>query len=301
MTQSEAAGGRSAPLRGRHVLVTAGGELGERLVAGVQERGGTAVRSPLVRTERTTGAALGEAVARWNSGAYDWMVLTSAAGAAAVRAAGAVGAGAGPGERDGRRIAAVGPATAAAVAEAGLRIDLVPARDFSARGLAAALLGELRTHARVLLPVSELASDEVESALAAEGHRVERVTAYRTLPAPRNPWVERAVGAGAVDAILVSSGSAARELAARFAPLPEGTAVVAIGDPTAAALAAAGLTPAAIAVEHTAAGLLDALERMLDRPRPDSADLESAPADPDRDSAAPDPGTRITHPEGPHA
>ena len=278
------------PLDGMRVLVTSGGELGERLAAGVEEMGGIALRSPLVRTEVAPGEALDAAISRWNAGEYDWMTLTSTAGVAAASRAGArsaaVRSDAAPipaSERraGGPRIAAVGPATAAACDAAGIPADLVPERDYSARGLAAAFLSEATAPASVLFPASEIASDELESALAAAGHRVDRVTAYRTLPTDRDAEIERAVASGSVDAILVSSGSAAREVAARFAPLPEGIRIVAIGRPTSEALADAGVPAAAVAEEHTAAGLLSALARAAGAIRPED--------------------TRNSHPEGPLA
>lgn len=287
------------PLDGLRVLVTSGGDLGERLAAGVEEMGGAALRSPLVRTEAASGEALDAAVSRWNAGEYDWMLLTSTAGVAAVSRAGARSAvptaasapvspaavstapvspasvssaavsSASVHRAGGPRVAAVGPATAAACAAAGIPADLVPERDYSARGLAAAFLAEAAAPCAVLFPASEIAGDELESALAAAGHRVDRVTAYRTLPTDRDAEFERAVASGSVDAILVSSGSAAREIATRFAPLPEGIRIVAIGRPTSEALADAGVPAAAVAEEHTAAGLLRALARAAGAIRPE--------------------------------
>ncbi|WP_449281163.1 uroporphyrinogen-III synthase [Leucobacter sp.] len=249
-------------LVGRRILVPRGGAQGERLAAGIRARGGVPVIAPLTVTAPPEDpAALVAAAERWNRGDYDWLVVTSAAGAAAIAEAGA---------RPGRApVAAVGPATAEALRARGFTAALVPERDFSAGGLSAALLAVLADeHRRLLLPLSALASTELESALTAAGHDPERVAAYRTLPAPRDPDLEAEVAAGGLDAILATSGSGAREIARRFAPLPRSTALVAIGEPTARALAEHGLRPDAVARTHTGPGLLDALAAL---PAPGSA------------------------------
>ncbi|PRI10541.1 uroporphyrinogen-III synthase [Leucobacter massiliensis] len=265
---SGALGGAGSPapvLAGLRILVPRGEARGERFAAQVRSRGGEPVIAPLTETAPPSDPApLRQAIARWNRGETNWLVVTSAEGARAVADAGIRPAPAAAGAR----VAAVGPATAEALAAAGLRVDLVPERDYSATGLAAALRTELAggPAASLLLPLSEIAGDELASALTAAGHRPERVTAYRTVPAPRDAAaqaVEAEVAAGGIDAILVSSGSGAREVARRFAPVPRGTAVVAIGPPTARALAECGLRADAVAETHTVEGLLDALEALI--------------------------------------
>ncbi len=190
---------------------------------------------------------------RWNRGAYDWLAVTSANGASAFADAGArPGAG---------RIAAVGPATAEALRSRGFEVELAPEHDFSGASLGRVMRAELSEGEprRILLPLSEIADTVLETALRDAGHAPDRVTAYRTLPAPRDPDIEAEVAAGRFDAILVMSGSTAREVARRFAPVPSRTALAAIGRPTASALAEHGLRADVVAEEHTASGLLAAL------------------------------------------
>ncbi|MFC7765473.1 uroporphyrinogen-III synthase [Leucobacter soli] len=118
----------------------------------------------------------------------------------------------------------------------------------------------------MLLPLSESADDTLETALRAAGHRPERVGAYRTVAAPRDPAVEAEVAAGRIDALLVLSGSAAHEVSERFAPIPPRTRLAAIGGPTARALASHGLRAAVVSAVHTVPGLLDALGEALSAP-----------------------------------
>jgi len=67
------------------------------------------------------------------------------------------------------------------------------------------------------------------------------------------------VASGRIGAILVSSGSVARQIAAQLAPLPEGTVVACIGPRTAFDARAAGLTVDVIAEDRSADSLVAAL------------------------------------------
>lgn len=252
------------------ILIARGGDAGDRLAAAVRARGGDPVIAPLiVQAPPEDPAELATAMTLWNAGIYDWMVVTSAHGAHAV-----ADAGAGPSAR----VAAVGPATADALSARGLEVALTPPHDFSADGIADALLSALGDEpVRILLPVSEIAGTVFERALREAGHRVDRVTAYRTLPAPETPEAAAMVAAGECAAILVTSGSIAREVARRFAPLPTHTRLIAIGHPTARALRDAALHVDAIADPHTADGLLAALEHLALLPATGTADLTPAP------------------------
>ncbi|MGW9020968.1 uroporphyrinogen-III synthase [Leucobacter chromiiresistens] len=248
-------------LRDARVLVTRGGAAGERDAEAVRVRGGLAVRSPLTLIAPPADPApLAAAAAAWNRGEYDWLLVTSANAADAFAAVGAR-----PPHRSepgAPRVAAVGPATADALRAHGFDPDLAPAADYSAVGLAEALLalpGEAAL--RFLLPVSELADRTLESALERAGHRIDRVSAYRTQPAPRDAAVESRVRAGDIDVILVLSASGAREVARRFAPLPAEVQLAAIGAPTARALAEHGLAADVTADPHTVANLLDRVAR----------------------------------------
>ena len=250
-------------LGGARVLVTRGGEAGERDAAEVRARGGSPVQAPLtVIAPPLDSARLEAAAAAWNRGEYDWLLVTSANAADAFAAAGAR---AFKTSRPGApRVAAVGPATADALRAHGFHPALAPSSDYSAVGLAEAVL-ELPagTAQRFLLPVSELADRTLESALEGAGHRVDRVTAYRTQPAPRDAEVESSVRAGEVDVILVLSASGAREVARRFTPLPAATRLAAIGAPSGRALAEHGLAADVIADPHTVSNLLDRVAHAL--------------------------------------
>ncbi|MBK0417821.1 uroporphyrinogen-III synthase [Leucobacter sp. CSA1] len=274
------------PLRGVRILVPRGGGAGARASASIRALGGVPLEAPLIEiVPPSEPGPLIAAAERWNLGEYDWLAVTSANGAAA-----AADAGARP--RPDRRVAAVGPATAEALRARSFEVAAAPERDYSGSGLAAALLDVIGPASgrpsRILLPLSEIADDTLERALRDAGHCPERVTAYRTIPAPPATEAEAAVADGVVDAILVTSGSVAREVARRFPALPAAVVLAAIGEPTARALERCGIPAHVVADEHTVPGLLAALAAAL---KPASTD----PAATARD--APGPAGRHSAPQ----
>jgi len=236
-------------LAGRTVVVTRAAEQASMLVARLRARGATVFEVPTIAIADPAdgGAALAAAAARLD--AYDWVVLTSTNGVARFLAA--------LGDRRPRRIAVVGPGTAAAARQAGFEPDLVPDR-FVAEGLLAAFPPG---PGRVLLPQAEAARPVLADGLLAAGWDVDTVVAYRTVPAPADPAVlDRARRA---DAITFTSGSTVTGYlaAAGLGALPP--IVVCIGPVTAAAAEAAGVVVSAVATEHTIDGLVAALDGAL--------------------------------------
>jgi hydroxymethylbilane synthase len=140
-------------------------------------------------------------------------------------------------------VAAVGPATAAALAQAGLTAEITGTA--GARALAESL--PLAAGSRVLFPCAAEPLDELENALTARGVTVERLVLYRTTARPA------AQLASGVDARVLMSPSAVAAVAALG---DDGALRVALGETTAQALAARGLdhrTPAGTGAEAVAA------------------------------------------------
>ena len=218
-------------LEGRRIALTRPepGALGERLTT----LGAHVVHVPLIAIDDPAdgGAALRRALARLRS--FDWLVVTSANGARR----------AGPTARSHPtvRLAAVGRATAGALAAAaGRPVDLVPAVE-RAEGLLAAFPA---VPSRVLVAQADRAGRTLADGLSAAGHTVEVVVAYRTVE--RAPTADESEALAAADAVVLSSGSAASVYAAsvglRARPL-----VVTIGRVTAGAARRCGLTVAQVA------------------------------------------------------
>ena len=160
-------------------------------------------------------------------GGYDWVVVTSANGARELlrRARGEL-----------PRVAAIGPATADALGGA----DLVPAV-----ATQEGLLAELpRPAGRVLFAAGEGARTVLPDALGADVVFLYRTRELRPQELPE------------ADLVVLTSASAARALAA----LGTGFTVVSIGPETSRASRAAGLDVVAEAVEHSSAGLAEAVK-----------------------------------------
>jgi uroporphyrinogen-III synthase len=161
-----------------------------------------------------------------DASAHDWLIVTSPNGARELGRRGVTA----------NRIAAIGPATADALQEQGLRADLV-ATTHTQEGLRDALPPGSR-----LLAAAEGARQDVLDA--------DFLALYRTVelepPAPEG------------DVALLTSGSAARALAATGARMP----VVAIGPQTAAEARACGLDVVAVAESHDLDGLVEVVQSL---------------------------------------
>ena len=245
------------PLAGRTVVLTRGGPRARPLADALEAAGAAVVELPLTRQVEASdgGAALRAAAATARDGA--WVVFTSVNAVERLLDALPVGPGLGP-----ARLAAVGPATAAALRRAGLEPDLVPT-EHSARGLVAAFPEAAGAGPRrVLFPCADLAPDTVPAGLGDKGWDVRRVEAYRTVPAesPDPPVVAQLARADAL--VLTAASSAAAFVALRDAggaPVPAPPHVVCIGPTTAAAARAAGLAGVHEAPSASADGIVTAL------------------------------------------
>jgi uroporphyrinogen-III synthase len=203
------------------------------------------------------GAALANALHQLQDGQFDWIVVTSATTVDVLT-------GQGVNIPSSTKIAAVGETTGAALALAGYRADFVPAGDNTARGLVKEWPATERS-GRVLVPQSDVPEPNLVSGLTDLGLDALFVTAYRTVGVPVADAVRADVASGRIGAVLVSSGSVARQIAAQLAPLPEDTVVACIGPRTAFDARAAGLRVDLIADDRSADSLVAALAEHAER------------------------------------
>lgn len=205
------------------VIVTRPAAQGDELAERLRALGHDVVLCPLVRVEPLADGPIDVAP-------YEWVIVTSANGARelARRMTGRL-----------RRLAAIGPATAAALSDAGLSVDLVPAV-----ATQEGLLAELPRAAGPML----VAAAERSRRLLVDELGADFVPLYRTVElTPDEPPVG--------DLVVLASGSAARAFGSLGIDVP----AVSIGPQTTAVAQAAGLRVVGEARTHDVEGLLNAI------------------------------------------
>lgn len=254
----------SLPLHGRRIVITRAREQAAGLLTRLRELGAEPVLCPAIAfAPPEDPAPLDHAIARLAD--YDWLIVTSANGARALfdRMADLQ---ADPAPLQRLSIAAIGPATAAVLAEHGLAATFMPTAY-----VAEAILDEIGdvTGRRVLLPRADIARETLAVGLRARGARVDEIAAYRTVPGDGAAALLPMLRAGSVDAITFTSSSTVRYLldGLENAGLPRAearallghTPVVCIGPITAATARDEGLPVSAEAREYTTEGVVAAL------------------------------------------
>lgn len=267
------------------VLIPRGGSWGDEVARLVADAGLEPLVLPLVRIEPADDQEqLQSRLRQLAEGAFDWLVVTSQN---AVRVLPRVPAAV--------SVAAVGSVTAAALRKRGIPVAFIPTQQS-----AAGLVDEWPIRSgRVLWPRALDARPTIADGLRRHGMQVSEVVAYRTVPvfesgdaladavtehtgampvvgpdAQREQAEQQAAAhddavlsslepaTRAVDAVLVTSGSVAKQVA-RLG-LPAGITVVAMGEQTAEDCRRHGLTADAVAKQPNAAGLVEALRAAID-------------------------------------
>ena len=267
---SEQRQARYLPLHGKRVLVTRPAEQAGEFIQDLRNLGADPVVCPTIRIVPPEDIRpLQAAVERLSE--YDWVIFTSVNGVRFFCEQPGVG---GPASDPAApipyppspipqrvRLAAIGPATADALAGHGLSVAFVPDQ-YEAESIVDGI-GDVRGQ-RILLPRADIARRALVEGLAAKGAEVHEVTAYRTVPASPAD-LEALLGQElAIDIATFTSPSTVHN----FVALLEdgliqrvlGRAVVAcIGPITARAAQAEGLHVDLVAPEHTTSGLLQAI------------------------------------------
>ena len=240
------------PLLGRRVVVTRARAQASALVSALREAGAEVVHLPTIEIVDPVdgGRSLAEAAAC--VGGYDWVTFTSANAVERLFAhlgdARALG---------GTQVAAVGEATAAALAVRGIVADIVPDRAV-AEALVDAFPPASRCPARrVLVPQAAAARPTLSTGLEAKGWLVDVVEAYRTAPVVQAP--QSLAAAAEADAVAFTSASTVDHFvdAAGAAAVPP--VVACIGPVTAEAARRRGLSVSIVAAEASVDSLVEAL------------------------------------------
>jgi uroporphyrinogen III methyltransferase/synthase len=253
------------PLFRRRILVVGEAARLASLRGLLAEKGAEVIELPVIRiTPNEDTVSLDRAIEELAD--YDWLVFTSDKGVRLFwERLTALG-------RDTRtlcevRVAAIGPVTAAALAERGVAADLIPERHCT-EGLVESFASLDLQGRRVLLARSDLANPLLPQRLRAMGALVEEVILYRTVEAEitseRRAEVAEMLRRGEVDLLAFTSSSAARYFTALFAGpvLQEALQAVptaCLGPETARTARRLGLSARIIPERYTLEGLVEAI------------------------------------------
>jgi uroporphyrinogen III methyltransferase/synthase len=256
------------PLFGQRILVTRARHQAGILSQLLMERGAHPIELPAIEIRAIDDTQeLDQAIG--NLGVYHWVIFTSTNGVEAFF------------ERlaalkldsralHGRRVGAIGPATAQALALRGIMPDYVP-EIYSGEGIIAGLESYQVRGKRFLLPRADIADEELTRGLSGLGTEVHEIAAYRTVAEPAAiAQAKRMLIAGEIQVTTFTSPSAVANLVAAFQGDPtaiNGSKVACIGPKTAESAAKAGLKVAIVAREYTMPGLVAAIEEYFARER----------------------------------
>lgn len=279
---------QARPLLGRTVFLPR--PPSDHLVAALEQAGARVIAHPLTRTELVPAPGsnginpVRGALREFAQGSYSWVFITSgrtisalAAHAAGVdfddevdpaalvqlvRAATAAGT----------QFAVLGDPSAARLEELGARVGLVVSGKATGARLAEEFLGRdggpaCQYYGRAWLPASALASPVLCEALSGAGWVVDRSAVYTTVAVDSVPQSLRTAWDHAmVEAAAFTAGSNVRAAAQLLGALPSTTKLVAFGEPSAQVARECGYSVATVAVQQTAAGLVDAVVRAFQVP-----------------------------------
>lgn len=251
------------PLYGWRVLVPRTREQGEGLADRLRGYGAHSEQVPTISVEPPRNPQqMAKAVRGLVEGRYEWIAFTSANAVKAVR------------EKfeeygldarafSGLKVAAVGDKTAESLMEWGIRADLVPSGEQSARGLVEdwppydEVLDPIN---RVFLPRADIATESLAAGLTDLGWEVDDVTAYRTVRAAPPPAPTReAIKTGKFDAVLFTSSSTVRNLVGIAGKPHASTVIACIGPATVKTAEEHGLRVDVMAEKPSAELLAEAL------------------------------------------
>jgi uroporphyrinogen III methyltransferase/synthase len=262
MAERRASDGGARPLEGRTIVVTRAAAQAREFVDLLRADGARVLVTSTIAIEPPPSwRPLDDALADLDR--FAWVVFTSVNGVTMVESRLAAS---GRRWRDvaARRVAAIGPATARALAARGAPPEVVP-DEYRAEALAEALGRRLAAGDRVLLPRAARTRDVLVRSLGALGADVCEVPAYVTRPvATAADALRAALAEGRVDAVTFTSSSTARHFAELFTDEERrrclaGVTVASIGPITAATAAEYGLPTHVMPREYTIPALARAI------------------------------------------
>jgi len=246
------------PLFGKKIIVTRSREQASVLTEKLEALGAEVIEFPVIKIvppEDTSSIDMAIRIL----GAYKWIVFTSANGVEwfirhlkrhglDVRAMG------------GARLAAIGPATAAALERYGLKVDYMPS-EYIAEAVARDFPGKI-AHRRILIARAKDAREVLPEKLAEKGADVEVAAVYETVIEDSDAAsIRDMLASGEIDTVTFTSSSTVKNFVSLIgdAKLAESVTIACIGPVTAETATEHGLKPDVVADEYTIDGLVEAI------------------------------------------
>ena len=252
-------------LAGKRIVITRAPHQVSEFEHLLAEKGAVSLLYPCVDiAPPQDSAAFDSALRDAAKGAFDWLVLTSTNTVQAIaNRLTTLGI-----NLPALKVAAVGPATAAAIQHLlEMEVSVIPAT-YSAEGLANILQLTPGTH--ILLPQSALADDILTQMLRLAGANVVTVEAYQTVIGNGGVDLPRLLKSRLVDAVTFTSPSTVNNLLERFkieggaASSLRDVCIACIGAKTANEAREHGFSVSVMPDEHTIPALVSALEHYFD-------------------------------------
>lgn len=250
------------PLFGKTVIVTRARAQASELTKKLEAQGAKVIEVPAIKIVPTSDyAPLDQAIAQIND--YKWLVFTSANGVEYFFNRLMLA------KKDARalaniKLAAIGSATAQALANRGLTADLIPSA-YKAEELAEALANEITTGDKILIARAKVAREVLPESLRKIGAEVNVVTAYETIADCENKdELLVALESDTASVVTFTSSSTVTNLLQILGDkkdLLQKAALAAIGPITAQTMQDNGLTPAITADKYTIDGLMDSIQK----------------------------------------
>lgn len=250
------------PLFGRRVVVTRARAQAGELSVELERLGAEVVEFPTIEIVPPQDFGPLDAAIQ-DLDTFDWIVFTSVNGVEALV------------ERlrhhrldlravpRGAKIAAIGPATAERLVEAGLRVDVMP-EEYRAEALIEALEGDSLAGKHILIPRAKVAREILPEKLRDAGAEVVVPPAYESGPSSEGKDIlVKRLEAGEIDCVTFTASSTVENFVRAFgddsARLLSGASVVCIGPITAETARNHGFRVDAEATEYTIPGLVEAV------------------------------------------
>lgn len=257
------------PLLGKGVVITRSREQASDLVRLLADMGACCHEFPTIEVKPLADTTpVRHAIGRLDG--FDWLVFTSVNGvkyfwnelAAMGRDARALG---------GLMVAAIGPATAQALADKGVKADFVPQK-YIAESVVEGLLALQIGGKKVLIPRAAQAREILPEELCKAGAVVEVLPVYETVLSAQDPQeIVDAISEGEIHFLTFTSSSTVDNFfrmipAATLAPLRDKVTIACIGPITSATLQKHGFTPDIQPEAYTIPALAQALIAASARP-----------------------------------